>query len=368
MPVDVLVPPVGTTVDLLTLVKWYKQEGDTVQKDEPLFSVETDKATLDIESPASGVLRGVSAQEGDEVVALSRIALIAGEGESALPVSRVVASQTAPYTIVAPAQTPAPVAVPKGDRIFISPRAKRTAEAQNFVWQNLKGTGPEGAIIERDVFAAIASLPAQSAIPTTIEIASASGFAPVMLNTEVDVTDFVALRTLLQAQSPHVTDDTLFVFVLAHALREHPRLNASVENGTVQVWNQIHIGLVMARAEGLVVPVLRDAETKRLAAIGEEIRTLSESPLTEEGATFALTNLGGYGIDSFTPVLPSLTCPCLGVGRIKAEPTVVGDQILIRKKMWISLTFDHRLVDSITAALFLQCVARLLEKPHLLLT
>lgn len=366
MPVDVLVPPVGTTVDLLTLVKWYKQDGDTVQKDEPLFSVETDKATLDIESPASGILRGVSAQEGDEVVALSRIALIVGEGESALPTSSAKASQPAPTASPVLHQMPAHVTAPKQDRIFISPRAKRTAETQNIVWQNLKGTGPEGAIIERDVFAAIASLPTQAALP--VEIPSPSITAPVMLNTEVDVTDFVALRTLLQAQSHFVSDDALIVFALAHALREHPRLNASLENGTVHVWNQIHIGLVTAGVEGLVMPILRDAETKRLAALSEEIHTLSESPLNAEGATFALTNLGAYSIDSFTPILPSLTCPCLGVGRIKAEPTVVGDQILIRKKMWMSLTFDYRLVDSIAAALFLQRVSQLLEKPQLLLT
>jgi pyruvate dehydrogenase E2 component (dihydrolipoamide acetyltransferase) len=366
MPVDVLVPPVGTTVDLLTLVKWYRQEGDTVQKDEPLFSVETDKATLDIESPASGVLHGVSAQEGDEVVALSRIALILGEGESAIHDAPQATSRAASRVASTPVQTPSVVVVPKGDRIFISPRAKRTAEAQNFAWQTLQGTGPEGAIIERDVLAAIAALPAQPPLP--VEIPTATISAPVMLNAEVDVTDFVALRTLLQAQSPSVSDDALFVFALAHALREHPRLNASLENGVVQVWNQIHIGLVVAGAGGLLLPLLKEAETKRLAALGEEIRTLTESPQNSEGATFALTNLGRYGIDSFTPLLPSLTCPCLGVARIKSEPTVIGDQILIRKKMWVGLTFDHRLVDGITAALFLQRVTQLLERPQLLLT
>lgn len=175
MPVEVVVPPLGATVDTLTLVAWYKREGDRVEKGEPLFAVETDKATLDVESPAAGILSRVSAEPGDDVVSLSRIALIVTPGEpddvtTIRIAERVVAIQGSEAsdepdqrgTLVAlvvatqgsearDAATSRDVRAAPGDRIFISPRAKRLAEEKNFDWRQLHGTGPGGAIVERDV-------------------------------------------------------------------------------------------------------------------------------------------------------------------------------------------------------------------------
>lgn len=154
MPVDVVVPPLGATVDTFTLVAWYKKEGEFVEKDELLFAVETDKAVLDVESPASGIIQQVSAAPGDEIAALSRIAVIAAQGEH--DVRTEISDKIDPNSVLKPLITLSSVA-PKGlslesnVRQFISPRAKRLAEERRLDWRNMRGSGPEGAIIERDV-------------------------------------------------------------------------------------------------------------------------------------------------------------------------------------------------------------------------
>jgi pyruvate dehydrogenase E2 component (dihydrolipoamide acetyltransferase) len=427
MPVDVLVPPLGTTVDVLTLVAWYKQEGDLVQKDEPLFSVETDKATLDVESPASGILRGVDAKAGDAITALHRIAVIAAPGE-AFDAPAGETAEGAPEA-QSPAAMRSPQPVRACNRVFISPRARRAAEMQGIVWQNLTGTGPEGAIVERDIVQAMTAR-TRSASPVAQKIAAQEGVdwtqiagsgaggkvvrediqqvlqqrggaentpsetiplagaratiarrmresaattAPVTLTSETDAAELVALRARLQEDGVSVSYTDLLIAILARALRDHPRLNASLQGETIQVWQRIHIGLAVDAEQGLRVPVVRDADTKRLTEISRETQSLVERarlgklpPEAMLGATCTLTNLGMFGIDAFTPVIPLPECAILGVGRIKPQPSVVGDQILVRQKMWLSLTFDHRLVDGGPAARFLQRVAQLIEKPHLL--
>jgi pyruvate dehydrogenase E2 component (dihydrolipoamide acetyltransferase) len=388
MPVDVLVPPLGTTVDTLTLVAWYRREGDEVEKDQPLFSVETDKATLDVEAPAAGILRLVTAAPGDEVTTLSRIALITAPGEevtehadadgetsaSPSPLARSPGSAGRDLEPVPSAGSPSPV--PSRERVFISPRARRLAETHALEWRILTGTGPEGAIIERDVHAALQSEDPREAVPmagiravTAARLAeSARTTVPVTLTTEVDATELVAWRERLIREGTRVSYNDLLLHLLGRALRDHPLLNASLEGDAIRAGGPVHIGVAVDTERGLLVPVLRDADRKSLDAIGRESAALVEAaragtlpPEAMRGGTFTLTNLGMFGIDAFTPVINLPECAILGVGRIKAVPAVVESEIRIRQRMWLSLTFDHRLVDGGPAARFLQRLVQLVE-------
>lgn len=393
-PTEVLVPPLGQTVDTVTLVAWYKEEGQAVQEGEMLYAIETDKATLDIEAPASGVLRGVTAVPGDEVKVLSAIALITAPDE--LPVETPAiqeAEAVRPPTIgsLSAGQVASHDRQPQTrERIFISPRARRLAEDQGIRWAALEPTGPEGAIIERDVRAYIQArgketgvgLEEAQAIPATAMRAvitarmaqSVSRAARVTLTSEVDATAMVNMRQRLVQDEADVTYNDLLLHILGRALREHPQLNASLEGDTIKVWQQVHIGLAVDTDRGLLVPVVRDVDRKGLDRLASETRTLiarakagQSTPHDLSGATFTLTNLGTFGVDSFTPIINLPECAVLGVGRIKARPAVIKDRIVARQMMWLSLAFDHRLVDGAPAARFLQRVSQLIEHPYLLL-
>jgi len=444
---EVLVPPLGQTVDTVVLVTWYRQEGETVVRGEPLFAIETDKATLDVEAPASGVLGGVSAQPGDQLEVLSTIALITAPGEAVTIRQPVAPAEPAPSDTPQPhGDRPSQGPVGGKSRIFISPRARRVAEEHRIPLEVLSATGPQGAIVERDVRAYLAAqaLPPAppkpeplitpvarrlaeeagmdwrqlsgsgsggritrddvdqvlQAVPPAVEpitaelnevveavplrgvravIAermahSASTTAHVTLMAEADATALVELRHQLIQDGLEVAYNELFLYILARALREHPQLNASLEGDVVRLWRRIHIGLAVDTDRGLLVPVLRDVDRQGLRQLVEEVGPLVTrarasrcTPDELRGGTFTLTNLGMFGIDAFTPLINLPECAILGVGRIKKQPVMMGDAVVGRHMVWLSLTFDHRLVDGAPAARFLQRVVQLVERPHLLL-
>jgi pyruvate dehydrogenase E2 component (dihydrolipoamide acetyltransferase) len=467
MPTEVLVPPLGQTVDVVKLVSWYKSEGDTVQQGEPLFVIETDKATLDVEAPASGILRRVTAVPGDDVKALSAIALIALPGEEVkVEVQAKVEGKAEAQPIHHPTSTSILTSV-SASRRFVSPRARRLAEAEGAPLEAIQPSGPEGAIIERDVRAylqgsgaagetmqirgsitpvarriaeeagldlrtlvgtgprgqivredverglaehervgewgsgsspslqlspspilpfASASMPPAEQPLESISLtgirgliaermaASHSQTAPVTLTAEADVSALVELRQQLAADGVQAAYNDLLLYVLARALREHPRLNASLDGDTIRIWRRIDIGLAVDTDRGLLVPVMRDVGSKGVTQLAAETAALAEraragkcAPDELRGGTFTLTNLGMFGVDAFTPLINQPECAILGVGRIKPRPVVVGDQVVARPTAWLSLTFDHRLVDGGPAARFLQRVVQLVERPHLLI-
>jgi pyruvate dehydrogenase E2 component (dihydrolipoamide acetyltransferase) len=471
MTTEVLVPPLGQTVDTVTLVTWYKQEGETVVQGEPLFAIETDKATLDVEAPASGVLHGVTAQPGDAVQALRAIAVI-GETEplpqpppSILGEVRTGAKNLEVGSSIPPPPQPSPplwAALPsegEGEsgvraRVFISPRAQRLAKEHGVDLAALTASGPEGAIVERDVRAYLAaqSIPAaqaqgpeRTATPVARRMAEEAGLdwrevagsggphgrvtradvarvlestqpappagepalppspglneaaetiplrsvraviaermarsaattAPVTLTAEADATALVELRRQLAQDGVDVSYNDLFLYILGRALRDQPQLNASLEGDAIVVWRRIHIGLAVDTERGLLVPVVHDVDRKGLAQIAGETRALVEraraggcTPDELHGGTFTLTNLGMAGIDAFTPIINLPECAVLGVGRIKLQPALVDDEVVGRHMVWLSLTFDHRLVDGGPAARFLQHVVQFVERPHLLI-
>jgi pyruvate dehydrogenase E2 component (dihydrolipoamide acetyltransferase) len=418
-----------------------------------LFAIETDKATMDVEAPASGVLRQVSAGPGDPVKALSPIAVIAAPGEqlagqAAGPAAGAAVAQAA-ATPGAGAAAALPAAGPDGGaglrrRIFISPRARRLADAYGVPLEALAANGPEGAIAERDVRAYLEARPAlagsgpapavtpvarrmaeqagidwrqlagsgpgrrvsQEDVSRAVETAhpapaivsavneavetiplrgvraviagrmaqSSATTARVTLTAEADASALVALRQQLTQDGVTVSYNDMFLYILGRALRDHPNLNASLEGDAIQVWRRIHIGVAVDTERGLLVPVVRDADTRGLLQLAKETKELVEraragqsSPAELSGGTFTLTNLGMYGIDAFTPVINLPECAVLGVGRIKQRPVMVADRVVGRHMVWLSLSIDHRLVDGAPAARFLQRVVQLTERPHLLL-
>ena len=449
MVVDVLVPPVGQTVDTMTLLSWYKKEGEPVTAGEPLFVLETDKASLDVEAPASGFLCAVAAQPGDEVKALSRLAVIAEPNEQ---VPTAVPSVAALVPSAASPTKPGAGRVQPGQRIFVSPRARRLAETEHvelarvigtgpqgavverdvqaylaqppvpgvsrgepeitplarrvaegagLEWRHLSGTGPAGKVVKADVVQAMQAPPAQPlSLPTAVSAAqpgeqdvaqaipvtgmrriiaqrmfqSHSQTAAVTLAAEADATAVVELRAQLKRDGVDVSYNDLFVFILARALREHPRVNASLQGDAIRLWRDVHIGVAVDTDRGLLVPVLHDVDAKGLVQISQESRALIDraqhgqcTPEELGGGRFTLTNLGMFGIDVFTPIINLPECAILGVGQIKMQPVMVEGVVVGRQMVWLSLTFDHRLVDGAPAARFLQRVVQLAGHPHLLL-
>ncbi len=450
MPTQVLVPPLGQTVDTLTLVRWLKQEGEAVRQGEPLFEVETDKANLEVEAPANGILAGVVASAGEEVAVLSAIAVIEEQaGEPVLRATKDRRLQVAGRrSQVAPAETShLPLSTfHLPPRVFASPRARVLAAREGVALAAIAPTGPEGAIVERDVRAFLATMEirdgrleiGQATItPVAKRVAEEAGLdwrtvagtgpsgritrddielaltqtpnlqlpitnnqsppptlpftgirsliaermtrshlqtAPVTLTAEADATALVGLRQDLRADGVEVTYNDLLLAILAKALAEHPRLNASLAADGIKLWRRIDIGLAVDSDRGLLAPVVRDLAGKGLAQIAAETKRLAEraragqcTPDELQGGTFTLTNLGMFGVDAFTPIINLPETAILGLGRIKTQPVWIHDHVEPRQMVWLSLTFDHRLVDGGLAARFLQRVVQLVEKPHLLL-
>jgi len=274
---------------------------------------------------------------------------------------------------------------------MITPVAKRVAEEAGIDWRTLAGAGPSGRITREDVEAAVAQISNNQSPITNLQsptlpftgirsliaermARSHTQTAPVTLTAEADATALVGLRQDLQADGVEVSYNDLLFVILAKALAEHPRLNASLAADGIQLWRRIDIGLAVDTDRGLLAPVVRDVAGKGLAQIAAETKALAEraragqcTPDELRGGTFTLTNLGMFGVDAFTPIINLPETAILGLGRIKTQPVWAGDHVEPRQMVWLSLTFDHRLVDGGPAARFLQRLVQLVEKPHLLL-
>ena len=276
-------------------------------------------------------------------------------------------------------------------RLKASPLARRLAKEFGLDLTTIDGSGPEGRVVRDDVLQASKEITTSVYQPEPIiELTgirkiiadrmtmSLQTNASVTLHTEVDATRLGELRTLfndeLQKSDISITYTDLIVKITAKALQEHPRLNATLIDEGIQIITDINIGVAVALEDGLVVPVIRNANQIGLANISEQVKTLAEkarnnqlTPGELQGGTFTLTNLGNFGVDTFTPIINPPECAILGVGRIVKKPAVHNDEITIRSMMTLSLTFDHRIVDGAPAAHFLQTVSQYINNPYLLL-
>ena len=291
-----------------------------------------------------------------------------------------------------------PAPVEETTRLKASPLARRLAKEHGVDLISIVGSGPDGRIVRDDVLqasAAAAEAPVMEApaFQQEAEVIPMGGIreiiaermtmslqtnASVTLHTEVDATAFVELRGMLndklQAREVSLTYTDLLVKVVANALREHPRLNATLTDEGIHLLPEINIGVAVALEDGLVVPVVRNADKERLSEISEQVKGFAErarsnqlTPGELQGGTFTITNLGNFGIDAFTPIINPPESAILGVGRILKKPVVHDDEIIARSMLTLSLTFDHRVVDGAPAAQFLQTVSSYIQDPYLLL-
>ncbi len=380
MPVEVVMPKFGLTMQEGTIQQWFKTEGEHIAAGEPLYEVETEKVLYEVAAPAAGVVAKLLYPAEATVACARVVAVIAVGGEDPEAVAaRYAAPPVEPAAAGAVQRaTGAGGHTPPAGPVVATPAARKLAKERGLDLAGVAGTGPGGRITREDVedaLQAVAASPAEETMPlrglrrTIAERMwkSLHTTAQLTITTEADVTALVERRARLATQAA-VTYTDLIVESVAAALRDHPRLRVTVDGEAVRPHSEIHIGVAVALDDGLVVPVVRDADRKSLAEIAAASRRLAEKARAgtlevEEvgGGTFTITNLGMYGIDAFTPILHLPQVAILGVGRIVQKPAVFAGQIAIRSMMTLSLTFDHRIIDGAPAAAFLHDVVERLK-------
>jgi pyruvate dehydrogenase E2 component (dihydrolipoamide acetyltransferase) len=385
MAIPITVPRLGWNMDEGVFVGWLKADGATVRSGEPLFTLESEKATEDIECLDDGILHIPTdgPNKGDVVAVGAVIGFVLQPGEPIPTVSKTSPSSQRSKPMPVEIRSPT-IDAPARDRPASSPRARRTAAALGIDWRKAKPSGRTGRIRERDVLALNTALaqemplaPAHSLRRVIAErmLTSSRSTAPVTLTTTTDATVLVNLRNRWKAAAhssgdaaPTYTD--LFVKLTALALVKHPVLNSRWENDRIVSPEVFHIGIAVDTDAGLVVPVVRDVSRLSLRELSIRSRDLIEraqqrklSASELQGGTFTITSLGAFGIDAFTPIINYPECAILGIGRIRRCPAVHNDQIVIRDQVTLSLTFDHRITDGVPAARFLQTLSALIENP-----
>ena len=402
MASNVIMPALGVAQQTGILLKWLKAEGQTVTKGEPLMEIETDKATVEIEAAASGVLARVAAKAGDEVPVGQTIALILAPGEA--PPTKQAAPAAAPLLPPLPqgegrgeGRATASTRIPTSElaisttlrsgRILASPKAKRIAKEQGINLQTLRGSGPDGSVLAADVQRAAnenVARPATTTAPGLLPLTpmrrivgqrmtqSKQSAPHFYISMEIDMSAVTKLRNEAKergdAAIPSIND-----FILqasARALKDFPSMNSSFTEQGIQQHAEINIGVAVALEEGLVVPVIRNADRLSLMELAKHSRELADKaqnkklfPLDYEGGTFTVSNLGMLGVDSFIAIINPPQAAILAVGRVAPRVVTDGDGIEIKSMMTATLSADHRVVDGASAARFLQHVKQALETP-----
>ena len=419
MATKVFMEALSPTMEEGRLVKWHKREGDAVKTGETLAEVETDKAVMDLVARADGVLRQVAVTEGQTVPVGNVVAVIAAPGETvdasvATPAAVTsgnvkremgnvgVATATAPVA-VAPAQ---PVSGADATRVKASPLAKRMAKEAGVDLKLVTGSGPGGRVVRRDLEGAAArrdvAAPVSAPAPTfpvsrfpfperaegayqdvpltqirkTIAKRLATSLGPIphfFLTTEVDMERAAEARDALNRQlgdRGKVSLNDVIVKATALALTKHRACNAWFQDDHIRYWNEVHIGVAVAVEDGLITPVIRNADLKPLLEIGREARELAEKarsrrlqPSEYTGSTFSVSNLGMFEIDQFTAVINPPEAGIIAVGSITPKPVVWDGQVAPRRRMRITMSCDHRVIDGATGAAFLKTLKEMLENP-----
>lgn len=382
MATSVVMPALEMAQDSGRLLAWRKREGEAVRKGEPLMEIETDKAVVEVEAEADGILAGVRAREGDVVPVGRTIAWIVAPGE-AVPTTETPTAATAtepPAPDGLP--TPRPAATggpPSADRPLVSPRARRLAAELGVDLGRVAADSRSGPVTAADVMAAAPS-PRGGTSETTWRLmaervtATWTSVPQFAVSREVDATALVAWRRELVAaagagEPSAITYSDLLIAIVARVLRAHPRLNASWLDGRVVSRDRVNIGLATAAEHGLVVPVLHDADRLPLREIARRRRDLVERaranrlrPADLADGTFTISNLGSYGVHAFTAIVNAPQAGILAVGEIRDCPAVRDGLVVVRPQMALTLTCDHRVVDGARAGLFLRDLGNRLER------
>lgn len=391
MAVEITVPRLGWSMEEGTFIRWLKNDGDIIKAGDMLYELESEKSTQEIEALDAGVLRiPPDAPAPGTIVAVGAVlGYLGAPGEDV----GLASSHSAVVPVESETASASPRDEPQirrtggdlSERLASSPRARRVAAELGVDWKRLRGSGQSGRIREQDVRrAAELSVPANGSTPISPRrktiadrmVASCQRTAPVTLTTRADATNLVGLRNQFKTTSgdsfvPSYTD--IVAKLAAMALVQHPNLAARWEHDQIvpPARDQIHIGVAVDTEAGLLVPVLRDVLSKSLARIAQEsadmvarARSGTLTAVDQQDGVFTITNLGRFGIDAFTPIINLPQASILGLGAIRREPMVLGDgQMAARELIWLSLTFDHRVVDGAPAARFLQTLRTAIENP-----
>jgi len=377
MPTNVIMPALELAQETGKVLHWLKAPGDLVRKGESIVEIETDKVTVEIEAPASGILSDVTARAGDVVPVGQAIALIVAPGEAASPLARKVAEQ----------EHSTAAAVPAARLAAASPKARRLAAERGRDVSALRGSGPGGAVLAADV--ATAKLP-EVPPARSVEAPGVSTVWRIMaermtaswttaphfyLVREVNVSRLVSwLEKARKQTGAHVTYTDLLVKLVAAAISQHPAVNASWKDGAIVRNADINIGLAVAIDDGLVVPVLHRADTLSLAELAtrrEDLVSRAQAgklrPPDIQGAGFTISNLGMYGVDAFNAIVNPPQAAILAVGRIADRVVALNGQPAVQPTMVLTLSCDHRALDGARGAQFLGALAELIEEPLALL-
>jgi pyruvate dehydrogenase E2 component (dihydrolipoamide acetyltransferase) len=408
MPTNVIMPSLGFDMTEGLLARWLKNEGDPVVRGQAIAEIETEKATVEIEAAVPGILAKIIVQAGETVPVGTVIGVIAEAGDEVTAGSAPSPSPPAPSPPSPPAPSPpsppaspppAPVpeagegAAPSEARVKASPVARKMAEEAGLDLSRVKGTGPGGRVVERDVQAAIAagSAPAPPGIPAgpapggtvplnrmrkTIarRMTESKATAPhFYVTVEINMDDAMRMREQLNGLAPEaerISVNDLIVAAAARTLARFPALNASYREDNLEMHSQVNIGIVVALEDGLIPPVLRDADKKNLKRIAAESRELTERARANKlrsddlgGGTFTVSNLGMFDVDEFIAIINPPEAAILAVGAVTRRPVVAAGEIRIALLMKTTLSVDHRVADGAQAGRFMQEFKKLLENP-----
>jgi pyruvate dehydrogenase E2 component (dihydrolipoamide acetyltransferase) len=394
MITEVRMPKLGMAMKKGAVTKWLKAEGDDVREGADLFELATEKITAVVPAPASGLLGRIVADPRTELPVGALLALIGEQGDTFPPKEELAATPpVSPAPAPAPAAAPAAASAPpaRAEGSPASPAAKRRARELGVDVALVPPSTPGKRVMVEDVEAFAAAGGEQ---PTAAEAAgqvvafagirkvvaerlteSLQTMAQVTIAREVEAVGLVARRAALAAGFEAATGirlsyTDLLVETVARLLGDHPLLNATLTEQGIVCPPAVHMGVAVALDDGLIVPVIRDAGTRPLAELARDRVDLAAKAqagtltLDElEGGTFTISNLGSFGADAFTPIVNPPQCAILGVGRIVDKPVAVAGQVEVRPMLWLSLTFDHRIVDGAPAARFLQQLGDRLGAP-----
>ncbi len=390
---ELLMPQLGLTMEEGTVSQWLKHEGDAVKAGEAVLEISTDKLTNEVTSEFDGVLIKIVAQEGEDIPVKGLLAYIGEAGEAVGESS--ASDESSPAVSAQPVST---------GRIRISPLAKKTAAKLGVDYSGIVGSGANGRIVQKDVLtAAEAARPAAPAAPASVQPPRTSGSAlaledgdsvskltgmrkvvaqrmlqshteipNVTMSIKADVTELMAFRKmLLEKTGTKYSVNDLILKAAAKCVARHPEINVAYDDGQVIQRAHVNIGMAVALDAGLIVPVIRDADKKGLDALSAEAKDLAararDNKLTPDeykGSTFSVSNLGMYGIETFTPIINQPDACILGVAAAQQELDIDSDGKLFKKQvMRLCLTMDHRLLDGAVAAKFLADLRDILEAP-----
>jgi pyruvate dehydrogenase E2 component (dihydrolipoyllysine-residue acetyltransferase) len=371
MPAEVIMPALGMAQETGKVLRWLKRDGAAVAKGEPLLEVETDKVTVEIESPADGTLAGIYAVAGAEVPVGTVIALVLGDSEKleeATPASgpATAAPPAAPLDILPPAEVAAAPSASAGGRLA-SPKARRLAQAAGIDLDSVAGSGPNGAVVAADIEAAQSPAAVAGVVWQRMAVRMERAWREVpqfVLTRDADATSLQTGR----AEGVSVTD--LLVKHCAEALVRHPRLTMSWRDGALAPGAGVNIGIAVATEEALVVPVVHRADrlsldeiSARRQEIVQAARTGTLRPEDVQDGTFTISNLGIFAVDAFQAIVNAPQAAILAVGRIVERPVAVNGALAARPTLTLTVTFDHRVVDGARGAAFLDTLTSLVEAP-----